>query len=213
MRYKAIFIDWNGTLSDSKFWGHLEGETHPKHHIFEKIENSLFGTHKHLIKPWMRGKQTSEQIIYQIAKTTKLDRKELFNEFTDSCKNMKLVSDRIFEVTKRLQGNGVKVVIATDNMDSFTRWTIPSMKLETVFDDILNSYDLGALKGDFGDSGESLFFDQFLKKHGLLAKECVLIDDSEDKDGRIQGYGVDYKRINDSSKLVGVLEDLARHES
>lgn len=36
MRYKTVFIDWNGTLSDSKFWGHLEDKTHPKHHILRK---------------------------------------------------------------------------------------------------------------------------------------------------------------------------------
>lgn len=105
----------------------------------------------------MRGEQTSEQIVHQIAKVADLNKEELISEFIESCKSMKLVSDRIFEITKQLQSQGVKVVVATDNMDSFTRWTIPALKLETMFDNILNSYDLGVLKGDFDDKGESLF--------------------------------------------------------
>ncbi len=213
MRYKTVFIDWNGTLSDSKFWGHLEDKTHPKHHIFEKIEDSLFGSLKHLIKPWMRGEQTSEQIVHQIAKVADLNKEELISEFIESCKSMKLVSDRIFEITKQLQSQGVKVVVATDNMDSFTRWTIPALKLETMFDNILNSYDLGVLKGDFDDKGESLFFNWYLADHELSPTECVLIDDSEDKDGKIQGYGINYRKIKDSSELESVLGDLAQLES
>lgn len=42
-------------------------------------------------------------------------------------------------------------------MDTFNRFTVESMRLKVIFDEILNSYELKAMKGDFKD-GKSLFF-------------------------------------------------------
>lgn len=209
-KYKVVFLDWNGTLSDSKFWGHLGNPLHPNSHLFPKIEKTLFVELKHLLKPWMRGDIVSEEVISNISSTARLDYDVVFQDFVDSCKNMKLTTSKIIELIKQIQNSGTKVVIATDNMDSFPRWTVPSLNLNKAFDDILDSYTLKAIKGDFTETGESLFFGDYLKSNAILPHETVLIDDSEDKDNKITRYGIVYCRLNDISNLEGTLTDLLK---
>ncbi len=93
----VIFIDWNGTLSDSKFWGHLQGS--PQYNL---IENSLFKHLKHLIGPWMRGNFSTEEIIEKISENTKLNQEFLLGEFIISCQNM-IVPKSIFQQVKELR--------------------------------------------------------------------------------------------------------------
>ena len=45
-------------------------------------------------------------------------------------------------------------------MDCFTRWTVPHMKLDELFDDILNSFYLKGLKHEVFN-GASVFKDFF----------------------------------------------------
>ncbi len=205
---KVIFIDWNGTLCNSKYWGHLEDDRHPDHYIFEKIESSLFGSQKHLLEPWMRGNYLTEEIIEIIADYTGLTKIKLMTHFVTGCKEMKIVSSKVTELIKSLRKNGQKIIIATDNTDSFNRWVAPALRLQKTFDAILNSYDLRALKNDFNEKGESLFFGQHLKNNNLAPSECVLIDNSEDKGNLIQNYGIHYLRIRGASELEYALADL-----
>ncbi|MBU1199942.1 hypothetical protein KJ953_00230 [Patescibacteria group bacterium] len=206
-KYKVIFLDWNGTISGSKFWGHLEDETHPNNHLFQKTESALFGELRHLLKPWMRGEATSEDVIAQISERASLEYDTVLNEFIESCKSMKLATDKLYDLTKKLQQAGTKVVIATDNMDSFPRWTVPTMKLNEIFDDVLDSHTLKAMKGDFDDNGNNLFFHDYLTRHAIKPGESTLIDDSEDKEGRIGNMGIEYRRIE---PVVGLETELLK---
>ena len=194
-KYKVVFIDWNGTISGSKFWGHLEDHLHPSSHLFPKIESTLFGELRYLIKPWMRGETTTEDVISKVSDKAGLEYGTILNEFVESCRSMELATDKLYDLVKKLQQAGTKVVIATDNMDSFPRWTVPSMKLNEIFDDILDSYTLKAMKGDFSDNGSNLFFSSYLTKHAIMPGESTLIDDSEDKEGAIGTMGIEYRRI------------------
>lgn len=205
---KAIFIDWNGTLCNSKYWGHLEDNKHPDHYIFEKIEASLFDSHKHLLEPWMRGNYSTEEIIDIIAGYTEVTKDQLMTHFVRGCKEMKIISLKITELIKNLRKNGRRIIIATDNTDSFNRWVVPTLGLQKSFDGILNSYDLRALKNDFNGKGESLFFGQHLKSNNLAPKDCILIDNSEDKYNLIQNYGIQYVRIKGTSELENALANL-----
>lgn len=50
--YKVVFLDWNGTLSKSKFWGHLQSSNKKEDRIlFNKIDDALFGQLRELLKP------------------------------------------------------------------------------------------------------------------------------------------------------------------
>lgn len=194
--YKVVFIDWNGTLSISKFWGHLEKSSEKDKKMFEKIDKTLFGELRHLIKPWMRGEVCSEKVVKEVSNNSGLDYKKVMDEFVKGCEQMEYVTENCIKKIEKIKNEGIKVVIATDNMDSFIRWTVPAMKLDSIFDDILDSFTLKALKNDFDEKGKSLFFEKYFIDNKLSKGDCVLIDDSEDKENKIQSFGVDYCRID-----------------
>lgn len=204
-KYKVVFIDWNGTLSTSKFWGHLENKDKE---LFYKIEQTLFGELKSLIKPWMKGEITTEEIIKKISIQVNLDYQTIFDEFVKSCQTMSFVDNKCLKLIEQIRRNGIKVMIATDNMDSFLRWTVPTLKLDSIFDHILDSSTIKSLKNDFDKSNNSLFFDCFIKANKIGKGESVLIDDSVDKDGKIQSYGIDYFRIEAGLGLTPALEQI-----
>lgn len=200
--YKVVFLDWNGTLSNSKFWGHLE-ETDPE--LFSSIETALFGQLRSLIKPWMKGDIESEYVIRKIANHGRLNYSQILNEFIHSCKNMEYVSKEVPSLIKRLQKKGAKVVVATDNMDSFNRWTLRYMDECNIFDDVLNSHYLRGMKKDTDRQGQSIFFSDFIKKHYLKPDDSLLIDDSPDDIETIEGFGIDYMHIEPVKGLVPAL--------
>ena len=116
---KTIFLDWNKTLSYSLFWGHLTDETHSNHHIETQISTWLFQQNRHVINPWMRGQLSSEEICTNISLDTGIDKDLIFSELEISCKSMEFCHPQIPEIINQLREKGYKVVIATDNMDTF----------------------------------------------------------------------------------------------
>jgi len=156
----------------------------------------------------MKGELTSEDIVKKIANETNLEYKNVFDEFIKGCTLMEFVDDKVPNLIKKLKTKGIKIYIASNNMDSFDRWTIPAMKLENIFDGIINSFPIKALKHDFDEKGTSLFFDSVLKKEGMRPEETILIDDSEDKENRLTNFGMDYRRISDQKTLVDELSGL-----
>ncbi len=205
---KIIFIDWYNTLSKSKFWESLKNSSKENQELYKLISNNLFETNIDLLEPWMRGSLTSEDIIEKISTETKVDFKKIYKEFIKSCKSMEFVSPNIPKLVKDLQKKGSKVYIATDNMDSFDRWTTPSMKLTKIFDGIINSYQIKCLKFDFDREGKSLFFNDFLVKEKIRPQETILIDDKEDVGNRVSSYGVNYMRVSKTNTLETTLRKL-----
>lgn len=149
----------------------------------------------------MKAKLTSEDVNKKIADEIKVDFDKVHKEFIKGCKLMEFVTPKIPSLIKKLRKLGTKVYIASNNMDSFDRWTIPAMKLEELFDGIINSFTIKALKHDFDESGKSLFFDGILNIEDVKPHETILIDDSEDKGGLLTNYGINYVRINDEDTL------------
>ena len=192
---KIVFLDWNGTISGSKFWGHLEVDSHPRHDLFTKIQDILFGEQRKNLEPWMRGQTNAEDIVRQLSQRINLPYELIFDELIKSCRTMEFSTTRLVELVKQIQNMGIKVVIATDNMDTFVRWTIPALGLRDIFDDILDSYTLKVLKRDFDQTGKNLFFSDYLNKNHIQFSECVLVDDSEDKNNLISNTGIIYRRI------------------
>ncbi len=204
---KTIFIDWYGTLSDSTFWGHIPSTDIDLYPLRLAAESTLFGELTGLIAPWMRGGYTTEEIVSNISQKSSFSEELLLSQFTLSTKKM-VVDPDVLALVDRLRGAGTKVVIATDNMDSFSRWTTPALSLAQHFDGILNSYQLKALKKDFNSQGQSLFFGSYLQENDLRPDECILIDDSEDRDGNIQKFGIEYIKINQSTELKAILASI-----
>jgi FMN phosphatase YigB (HAD superfamily) len=205
---KIVFIDWNNTLSKSKFWEHLKLSSTKDLKLFKKLEKSLFINNSHLLKPWMRGDLVTDDVVKIISKNTKIDIDYVFNHFIKSCKEMVFISKEIPELIKKIQHKSIKVYIATDNMDSFNKWTIPEMKLADLFDGIINSFDRKALKTDFDENGKNSFFKDVLKTEKINPKNAVLIDDSEDKNGNLSSFGIIYKRIDKNFTLKDILIEI-----
>ncbi|GHO83738.1 hypothetical protein [Dictyobacter formicarum] len=210
--YKCVFLDWAFTLSNSLFWEHLNNPEHEYFQAFQTIQHTLF-TGKNisqLIPDWMRGKLTSEDIVAALCQqNTALDPQMLLAELELSCRQMQFVSPQVPTYVARLQARGIKVVIATDNMDTFTRWTVPALQLRSLFDDVLNSYDLQGLKADIDSTGRSVFFDAYLQDQQLRYGESVLIDDGDEEFGQvIRSFGIDYRHIQPRVGLVSELQKL-----
>ncbi len=212
-KYKTVFLDWNKTLSQSKFWGHLQDSDSENGSLFKQVEEVLFGQTREVVNPWMRGEYQSEDICQIIADKSKLDYETVFTEFVRSCELMTLSSPEIPRLIEQIKATGATVVIATDNMDSFSRWTWPKLQMDHqgLFDGLLCSYELRALKEDLSEEGVSLFFDQYHQDKNLTYGESVLIDDSPDRRGVFSQIGLDYLQVPTEEEFIASLKRLTNN--
>ncbi len=208
--YKNLFIDWHNTLSTSLFWGHLQDPAHTHHHLFRILQPLPPEIHQALFTPWMRGRVTSEEVIQAMSEKLSLDYHLIWQEFIRGCQSMQLLSEEIPLLISQIRAKGVKVVIATNNTDSFSRWTVPSLKLHEVFDAILNSADVKGLKWEIDEKGQSPFFADFLQRQGIHPGESALIDDNDSEMARERTHrlGIAYRRIEPRTGLVPELRGI-----
>ena len=140
---KTIFLDWNGTICNNVFWQQLDNNSTKE--IFEKIKKCLFIDNGNLIDPWMKNQLSMNDIINIISNETKINKQFLKEQLIFSSENMNFVNPEIPNIIKLIQEKGIKVVLASDNMDVF-RYTISKLKLDLLFDDLLLSNEIGFLK-------------------------------------------------------------------
>lgn len=206
--YKTIFFDWNKTLSNSLFWDNLRDPNHERHNWHRNIINFVFVENKNLINDWMLARVDEKYIAKIISKKFGYSEELILEDLAESCKNMLLVSDGVLELINRLRKKGVKCVIATDNMDTFTKYTKPAMNLDGFFDDFLVSFEKRILKFDVIE-GSIPFFDDYLKSNRLSYSDVALIDDCVDKSGVYKKLGFNIIQISDSKDFVDKLKKLA----
>lgn len=206
---KVIFFDWNKTLSNSLFWSHMSPDKQHKYSEYHgKLITSLFVENKHLINPWMRGEHTTQEVMQMLSPLVGLPAEILEEELAVSCRNQAFVDESIPELINALKAKGIKVVIATDNMDTFRKHTVPSMDLELLFDDLLISCELGLLKGDH-DEKSIPFFDEYLEKYNWKYSDSVLLDDCIDKTGVYDNLGLQIRQITSPEVFVEILKEYA----
>jgi FMN phosphatase YigB (HAD superfamily) len=169
----VVFVDWAGTMSHSMFWSRWK-DTAPAR--WQRVQRSLFGD-RNLVTDWMRGRYTAEEIVGILATGDNLSFDGWAAELERSCREMQLADASIPKLLIALRSIGVKVVIATDNMDTFGRFTVPSLSLLELVDDVLDSSRLGCLKNDRDPSGRSPFFHSWFEAHRISPWESVLFDD------------------------------------
>ena len=206
---KVIFLDWNKTLSNSLFWSHMHPDNGHDYSLYHgKLISTLFVENKKLINPWMRGEYSTDDIMQILSPLVGLSTEVLKEELAISCSNQSFVDSFIPEYIKSIKNKGIKVVIATDNMDTFRKYTVPSMKLEELFDDFLISCELGVLKDDHGD--ESIpFFDDYLKHNNLKYQDSVLLDDCIDKTGVYDNLGLKIRQVTSPNVFINMLKEYA----
>jgi FMN phosphatase YigB (HAD superfamily) len=205
MALKTVFIDWHDTLSNSKMWDNLEGVDNRFYH---RIQKSLFQENPRLLNDWMRGHHSAEHIVGEIAKHSDISYNFLMMHLEESCKSMKFMYPEALVKVEVLRQKGIKVLIATDNMDTFNRWTVPALKLDEHFDGILNSADKGHFKKDITTSGMSLFFHHYLSQNALDPEECLLIDDHDLTDVTHR-LGMRFSQITEYSNILDKLQKIA----
>lgn len=208
MSYKVIFIDWNGTLSDSRFWDRWS-EVSDEFKRYERIQEVLFSSEegRRIIRDWMRGVRSAENVLRYLHEMTGIPMVELESELRYSSEHMKIADPSVINKIQTLRAGGAKVVIATDNMDIFRLWTVPALKLDGLFDGILTSDSAGALKTELNGDGLSPFFRQYLTENSLQAGDSVIIDDSEDT-RILSTLGIDFLHVNQTMSLGDHLDSL-----
>ncbi len=202
-----LFVDFNGVISYDNFWKDLEDKAHPLNTYHQPIENFLFKEKPEIIKDWMLGKYTSEEIHEILNNAVGVPFSELFEIFERGCRNID-ISTSVLEKIQELRKD-YYCILATGNMDSFDRFTLPSnLILMESFDEIENSYNLGIFKTTnngqyFIDKAESL---------GVEISNCVLVDDSARVCKVFEGLGGRALRSFGVVEVVGSLESIRKIE-
>lgn len=173
---KALFIDFDGTICFDRFWMGIPDL------VMVWINQNVFGNSP-LISDWMKGFKTSEQINRYIAHGTRYDYDKLWSLFVSKCENMFVDPDVLNQI--KFLSDRYTTVLITDNMDCFTRFTVPVLKLDTFFDVIASSSDYGVLKND----PDATFFKTIAEKHDIDLSRSYLIDNSRNTCELFERFG------------------------
>ncbi len=161
-----LFIDFDGTISSQRYWRSLPPD------VYNKVQKLLFSGEKILVNEWMRGEHTAEEINRLVAGEIGMPFGELWNLFVQDCRTFSILPSVLKAISSRR--NSHSVILITDNMDSFTRFTVPSLGLEKYFDGVSNSFYERLRKADNG--GE--LFRRHTQAYGASLGKSVLVDNS-----------------------------------
>lgn len=207
--YRVIFFDWYKTLSLCDFWVQLQDPAHDRHHWHENIVNFLFVENDTLVQQWMKGEINEEKIIQIISEKFGYPKEVLREDLAESCRSMTFVSNEILPLIDMIRKEGVKCVIATDNMDIFSKYVVPALKLHDYFDDVLVSFNQKALKFDVTEDENTIpFFEKYLKSNRLAYTDALLIDDRPDTSGVYEKLGFDMFQVENVDGFLGKLREL-----
>lgn len=174
--YQAIiFIDFHGVMSHGPHWHSLANRQHPLHTIYKDIEFHVFKNNPSLLDNWLLGNITSEEIHEYLKRMlgNDLDHQLLWETFVNDCEQID-ISENILNQLKEMREH-YRIILITDNMDSFNRFTIPKRAQElAVFDDIVNSSSEKRTK----IASNCASFLKYINKYGANQSQCLLIDDS-----------------------------------
>jgi len=149
-----LFIDFDGTLCHDRFWRNIDADS------FEQIQNFLFSENKLVIQDWMKGVYSSEDINRLISKELNIPFEKIWKVFVEDCKNMTISSNTLNRIEKFRKD--YTTVLITDNMDCFTRFTVPNNKGKKGARDLSYNANLGL--GDLSDPDISGRMDEVEEK-------------------------------------------------
>ncbi len=167
---KTFVFDFDGVLCHDKFYHSELKDSFPN--IVDWIQREIFGN-RELVDSWMRGILKSNDINRVIATNCGIDFALLDKMFRNSVRRMLLDVD-LLTLILELKKVGYPLCLVTDNMDIFSEITITNLRLNKIFDVIVNSADYGFLKKERGGA----LFDIALTQISCPIQETILIDDS-----------------------------------
>lgn len=184
-----LFCDFDGTICHDRYWRNVSPA------VNAHIQALLFGNDRTMTHEWMRGVYTAEDINRYLAEKIAIPFDELWTIFVQDCQTM-YVEPAVLAQLASLK-NTFQTVLITGNMDSFSRFTAPALKLSSYFDYISNSYYEKKHKTD--NDGE--LFMEYCKKLGTEIGSAILIDDSP--------YVCDiFKKLGGTAHLITVDKDI-----
>lgn len=192
-----LFIDFDGTLCHDRFWRSLPAAQ------YEKVQSFLFGEDKTHVQEWMLGKRTAEEINELLADHLGVPFQKLWDIFVQDTRSMK-VSQESLNVIKNLRDKYTTILI-TVNMDSFSRFTVPALRLNDYFDAISNSYDEGLFKSD--NDGE--VFRKYIHTYQAPVESSILIDDSPSACATFLSLGGISRQVVGDNDLVYHLKQIS----
>ena len=208
MTHHTIFLDWDGTLCTDRFWQTWQAPGNPHYHTFRTIENHIFARPEYA-NAWMRGAMTTEDIVHKLPDDLPVSKNAIFEHLIESAQSMRFSHPSVPGLLARLRLQGHRLVIATDNMDTFPRWTVPALGLDRHIDGILDSHTLRSLKRDPNHQGTSAFFGPYLDQYNLHPGQTLLIDDSADTAAAARSWGINTIHI-ERGGLTPILQGLLK---
>lgn len=196
MKKQNIFIDFDGTICFDYFWRSSPEE------IKEKIGKFLFQDNTYLLEDWMRGKKSSEDINNIVSTNCNLDYNMLWDYFVKDCENMYVPQDILNAISSSRKNN--TLVLITDNMDSFNRFTKDKLRLTEYFDYIFNSFDYGLLKDDPAQEG---LFKKVIDIHNFDIHKSVLLDNSQKNCDLFRELGGESFLVKDKQDVISILKN------
>lgn len=197
-----VFIDWDGTLCYDRFWKDLRDDTSPYREIGKKIDEFLFVKNKRLVRGWMKGKYSSEEINTLLSKELDIPYKFLWESFVRGARNMRMNPEAGREI-KELR-KYAHVCLITGNMDSFSRFTVKSQRLSDYFDIIINSYERRRLKTEY----RGREFKHIANSLGIDLKDTFLIEDSLKSCQTFKELGGTSFQVHDEMDTVNSLQKI-----
>lgn len=188
---KVLFVDWHGVLSQDPFWiSILHNRQHPLYQQLTKATEDLFTRQVDRVHHWMRGNLTANQIIesFQMTPGPEFPRDYLNHKLIEDCQFMR-INAQLVRSLKDAKTSGIKIVLATDNMDCFSEAiqqakqhrkcfeeeTISFAATVQLFDDILCSSEQRVLKRE----DPQHFYEGWLKRQSFKFSDAILLDDLE----------------------------------
>ena len=190
---KVVLVDWYGTLSISRFFEHWGAPDHPRRGLFDSLQAWWFdAASQPFLDEWLTGARTCDDFVGAMADHLDLPPGEVEAELLEGFRHWSLLEPETRPLLAALREAGVKVVLATENVDACIRWALPALGLEGSFDAVLSSHELRALKHQTGASGRSRFFGDYLEAERVAPGESVLIDDSAHLRPVVESFGIGF---------------------
>lgn len=137
---KVLLVDFDGVMSNGKFYDNQDMV------LARNIQEYLFSPLRgELVKDWMRGKYTYEEINQSISDALGLNANKLNDLLEQSVKEFHL-NQPLLRYVAKLRKEKWLVYLYTDNMDIFDRVTVPHFNLNECFDAIYSSSTYGSIK-------------------------------------------------------------------
>ncbi len=209
-KLKVIFIDWYLTLTSVTFLNKLKIEDYA---LFRKFIEVIFENNPEGWQyDWARGKLTKEDAAEKISQTGIMSYEKVLQTFADCCSHQTLDYPEVLNEINKIRQKGIKVVLATDNWDVFTDYTVPSLQLNKHFDAVLSSNQIGYLKRD--EQKQSIpFFAGYLEQNNIFAPESLLIDDNVINTEMCQKHHIQGIKVQSTKDTLNLLDIIIKERT